>query len=409
MPFHARSRLLATGLLVAILAAVAGVLAGHLVWSATTASPLSAASSRLFGGFGRFAPGAERGSASGAGEAGSGESASGSGAGVAGGSGSSSAAGSGSGVSSSVTAKVDPALVDIDTHLGLEGGEAAGTGMVVTSSGEVITNNHVITGATTITATDVGNGKTYTARVVGYDASHDIAVLALEGASGLQTVSFGDSSSVRVGQALSTIGNARGVGGTPSAAGAEVAALNQSITAGDELYGDQEHLSGLIQLDGDLEPGDSGGPLVNSSGEVVGMDSAASSTFRFESSGDEGFAIPSDEVETIASEIVAGNSSSTIHVGATGFLGVFVASQRGEGGLEGVLVEDVLSGTPAAASGLSAGDVITSVDGSSVSSPTDLTDLILQRQPGESVKVTWQTPSGTQQTATITLASGPPQ
>src|SRR5207302_6609421 len=107
--------------------------------------------------------------------------------------------GSGESVSSSITSNVDPGLVDINTVLGLQRGEAAGTGMVVTSGGEVITNNHVISGATKITATDVGNGKTYTARVVGYDYSRDIAVLQLEGASGLQTVSFGDAGTLKVG------------------------------------------------------------------------------------------------------------------------------------------------------------------------------------------------------------------
>src|SRR4029077_1837645 len=97
------------------------------------------------------------------------------------------------------------------------------------------TNNHVISGATKITATDVGNGQTYTARVVGYAYGHDIAVLQLEGASGLQTVSFGDAGALKVGQSVATIGNAGGAGGTPSATGGQVVALGQSITAGDEL------------------------------------------------------------------------------------------------------------------------------------------------------------------------------
>ena len=99
-------------------------------------------------------------------------------------------------------AKVDPGLVDIDTQIasGDNGGEAAGTGMVISPNGEVLTNNHVISEAAKITATDIGNGRTYTAHVVGYDASHDVAVLQLENASGLATVPLGDSSTVRVGQ-----------------------------------------------------------------------------------------------------------------------------------------------------------------------------------------------------------------
>ena len=313
--------------------------------------------------------------------------------------------GSSEGVSDSVTSKVDPGLVDINTVLGVQGGEAAGTGMVVTSSGEVITNNHVIAGATKITATDVGNGNTYTARVVGYDYSRDIAVLQLEGASGLRTVSFGDPTTLKVGQSIATIGNAGGTGGTPSATGGQVVALDQSITAGDELGGGHERLEGLIELAGNLQPGDSGGPLVNSAGEVVGMDTAASQTFRLETSGNQGFAIPIDTVQAIAGEIWQGHSSSTIHIGATAMLGVLM---NGEGE-EGVQVENVLSGSPAAAAGVNPGDVITSVDGTSIDSPTALIELMLQRHPGERVQVVWQTSAGTTQTATVTLTASSPQ
>lgn len=391
-----------------VLAAIAGVLIGHFLWSATSTVRVNPAANRLgpFGfsrpggareyggrygaGGGLFGPGGE--SASGAGENG--------GAGE--GSGTS---GSASAVPSAITSKVDPALVDIDTDLGYEDGEAAGTGMVVSSSGEVITNNHVITGATKITATDIGNGTTYTAHVVGYDRSHDIAVLQLEGASGLKTVSFGNSSSLRVGESVVTIGNAGGTGGTPSAATGQVSALEESITAGDEVDGGQERLSGLIELQGDLQPGDSGGPLVNSSGEVLGMDTAASETFQFQSSANQGFAIPIDEVRTIADDIGEGQSSSTLHIGETGLLGVDVQSQ----GDEGAVVENVITGTPAASSGLAAEDVITALDGTAVSSPTALIELLLKEHPGDSVKVSWQTPAGAHESATITLASGPPE
>jgi len=405
---------LVRGALVAVLAATMGVLVGHLLWSAASTIRLSPASSRSFGPFRYAGPGAV-GSAGGAGEYGGGRYGSGGGLfgpgdgsgknGNSSAEGAGAASGSAGGVSSSITTKVDPALVDINTDLGLEGGEAAGTGMVVTSTGEVITNNHVITGATKITATDVGNGTTYAARVVGYDYGHDIAVLQLEGASGLKTASFGNSSSLKVGQSIATIGNAGGAGGTPSAATGQVSALDQSITAGDELDGSDEHLSGLIQLNADLQPGDSGGPLVGSSGEVLGMDTAASATFQFESSANEGFAIPIDEAQTIAGQIHEGHSSGTIHIGATGMLGVLVQGQSSEG----ALIENVLSGTPAAGSGLSAGDVITALDGAGVSSPTALTELILQKHPGDSVQVTWRTPAGEQQTATVTLAEGPPE
>jgi S1-C subfamily serine protease len=393
--------------LLAVVVAIAAVIVGHFAWSGGSTLRVSPASSRLFGPSGSPGSGGSRAPGGGeGGEGGPGGSLFGEG-----GAGESEAGQSGQGggssesVSDSVTSKVDPGLVDINTVLGLQGGEAAGTGMVVTSGGEVITNNHVIAGATKITATDVGNGNTYTARVVGYDYSRDIAVLQLEGASGLQTVSLGDPTTLKAGQSIATIGNAGGTGGTPSATGGQVVALDQSITAGDELGGGHERLEGLIELAGNLQPGDSGGPLVNGAGEVVGMDTAASQTYRLETSGNQGFAIPIDSVRAIAGEIWQGHGSSTIHIGATAMLGVLV---NGEGE-EGVQVENVLSGSPAAAAGISTGDVITSVDGTGIDSPTALIGLMLQKHPGERVQVAWQTTAGTTQTATVTLTASPPQ
>ena len=147
---------------------------------------------------------------------------------------------------------------------------------MLTSTGEILTNNHVIDGATSISVTDVGNGKTYKATVVGYDKSHDIAVLQLQGASGLKTAKIGDSSKATVGESVVAIGNAGGTGGTPSAAGGSIVALNQQITASDELGGASEQLTGLIEVNADVQPGDSGGSLVDSAGQVIGIDTAAS-------------------------------------------------------------------------------------------------------------------------------------
>ena len=180
---------------------------------------------------------------------------------------------------SQIAAKVSPGLVDVVSTLGDENGQAAGTGMVLTSNGEVLTNNHVIDGATSISVTDIGNGHTYKATVVGYDKTKDIAVLQLQNASGLQTVTFGDSSTVTVGQQVVAIGNAEGKGGQPSVVTGSVTALNQSITASDEgSASNSEQLSGLIQTNAPIQPGDSGGPLVNSAGQVIGIDTAASTS-----------------------------------------------------------------------------------------------------------------------------------
>jgi S1-C subfamily serine protease len=404
-PEVAPTRRRTTAALVVVLAVAAGVVGGHLIWSGSS-SVRPNATSNTSNPFRSSLGGGVRGGCTSTGCSFS-FGGPGSGAGLPGGSGSGSGGGSSSGsVASSITSKVDPGIVDINTDLGYSGGQAAGTGMVVTASGEVFTNNHVIDGATTITATDLGNGKTYTARVVGYDYGHDIAVLQLEGASGLKTVTLGDSSSLRVGEAVATIGNAGGTGGTPSAATGQISGLSQSITAGDELSGQSEHLSGLVELNGDLQPGDSGGPLVDSAGDVVGMDTAASSTFEFANASGSGFAIPIAEVERIAKEITSGSGGGTIHIGKTGFLGVNIESSSST---SGAVVEAVHSGTPASTTTLAAGDVITKLDGTTVTSPTDLTHLILKHHPGDSIQLTWLTPSGASHTATVTLASGPPQ
>ncbi len=147
-----------------------------------------------------------------------------------------------------IAAKVDPGLVDVISTLGDQSATAEGTGIVLTSTGEVLTNNHVIDGATSVKVVDIGNGKTYTATVVGYDKTKDVAVLKLQNASGLQTAPLGDSSSVAVGQNVTALGNAEGKGGTPAVATGQVTALNQSITASDEgSSSNSEQLTGMIQ------------------------------------------------------------------------------------------------------------------------------------------------------------------
>jgi S1-C subfamily serine protease len=286
--------------------------------------------------------------------------------------------------------------------------------MVLTSNGEVLTNNHVIDGATSIKVTDLGNGKTYNATVVGYDRTQDVAVIQLQNASGLQTVDTGDSSSVKVGEAVVGIGNAGGAGGTPSVAGGSVVATNQSITASDN-GSNPETLQGLIQTNAQIQPGDSGGPLVNTSGKVIGMDTAASSNglqTQAASSSTEAFSIPINQALGIASQIEQGHASSLVHIGTTAFLGVEV-SATGSSGFgqtsSGVYVAGVASGSPAGSAGLVQGDTIVSVDGQTVSSPSDLSKEMLGLSPGDRVQIVYTDASGAQQSTTVTLGSGPPQ
>ena len=227
---------------------------------------------------------------------------------------------------SALAARVDPGLVDVTATLGYQQLISAGTGMVLTPSGRVITNNHVIEGATSVTVTDVGNRRTYTAAVVGYDQGQDIAVLQLAAASGLKTVPLSTSSAVTAGEKVLALGNAQGQGGTPAAATGTITALGQPITATDQAAGISEQLTGLIQTDVPLQPGDSGGPLVSPAGQVIGMNTAASSQFQISSGTAQAFAIPASQAAPIAAAIAAGQASAAVHIGATAFLGVQVVS-----------------------------------------------------------------------------------
>jgi len=307
------------------------------------------------------------------------------------------------------TAAAIPGIVDVDTLLGDQNAAAAGTGIVLTSNGEILTNNHVIRGETKVRVTDLDNNKTYTGRVVGYSVPKDVAVIQLQNASGLQVAPIGDSSSARVGDAVNTYGNAEGAGGAPGASG-KIVGLGKSVTANGD--GTSETLTGMIETNSPLQPGDSGGPMVNAAGQVIGMDTAAGTNFSFGgASSTRGFAIPINYARSLAAEIVAGQSSSTIHIGPTAFMGVGLASPQGyfDQSSPGLTIANVVSGSPSAKAGLAIYDVITKFDGKAVSSQTKLTSLILSKAPGDTVMITFQDESGQTHSASVTLASGPPQ
>jgi S1-C subfamily serine protease len=333
-----------------------------------------------------------------------------------------------------IASKTDPALVDVTSTLGYQQATAKGTGIVLSSDGLILTNNHVINGATSITVTDIGNGKTYTATVVGYDESHDIAVLRASGASGLKVASFGDSGSVSVGSSVVALGNAEGLDGTPSIAPGTVVALNQAITASDESSGTSEQLSGLIESNAGIEPGDSGGPLVNDHGQIIGIDTAAESGFTFNGAGGggnglggggfgnsgggsegsgsdstgsttQGYTIPINQALSVAKQIESGSASGSVHIGATAFLGVGINPSQGLA--QGVQIESVTSGTAAASAGLAAGDTITSVAGHSVGASTSIEQVLTAYHPGDKVSIAWTDTAGQSHTATVTLGTGP--
>jgi S1-C subfamily serine protease len=315
-----------------------------------------------------------------------------------------------SGGSSSVASaaqKVDPALVDINVTFSYQSAQGAGTGIVLTPNGEILTNNHVIEGATSIEVTDVGNGRSYSATVVGYDSSSDVAVLQLSGASGLATARLGDSSGLQDGQAVVAVGNAGGAGGTPSSSGGTVTGLDQSITASDQLSGTQEQLAGLIETSANIQSGDSGGALTTTAGQVIGMITAgsASNSFGLSSSG-QGYAIPINSAVSIANQIENGQSSTTVHVGPTAFLGVLISTSSQTSG-SGATIRGVVSGGPAAQAGLSAGDAITSIGSGPVSSPSALSAALGQLSPGTTIQVGWTDANGQAHVTAVQLATGP--
>ena len=340
----------------------------------------------------------------------------------------SSNAGTGSLNASALAAKVDPGIVDVDSTLGYSNATAEGTGMVISADGLVLTNNHVIDQATSVRATIVTSGKTYTAKVIGYDATNDVALLQLEGASGLKTVTLSDSDKAKVGDAVLALGNAGGQGGLPSTAQGTIKALDQSIQASDESAGNTENLHGMIETNAPIAQGDSGGPLVNANAQVVGMDTAANTSSGtmyngYADQGITGFAIPINTAMSIANNIKAGNASSTVHLGLAGFMGVNATDPStptkcnssggdGFGGIgnfgsspvsSGALICLVYPSSPAAAAGLQAGDVITSINGTTVSSADGLTSLTATSHPGDKFKMSYVDQYGTKHTGTATL------
>jgi len=297
-----------------------------------------------------------------------------------------------------VRAAPNVGIVDIYTTLGYENGLAAGTGMIISRSGEVLTNNHVIAGATKFKVVDVTTHHKYTATVVGYSVSRDVAVLQLANASGLRTVRRGGAIPLHVNMQVVARGNAQGRGGPPKTARGRIIALRQQITAsGDGL--DPETLNNLIATDAPVVPGYSGGPLENNQNRVIGIVTAGST-----SGMSRGFAIPLTQAIRLARQIERGKSNAVVHVGPTAFLGVLLANVP-----SGAKIVSVVSGKPADIAGLAKGDVITSLNGATISTRTDVRDTVLTLVPGKAVPIGWTDTNGIEQTGTITPIAGPPQ
>jgi len=313
-----------------------------------------------------------------------------------------------------ITRKVSPAVVDINTVIQTASGSAAaaGTGLIITSSGDVLTNNHVVEGSVSIKVTIQGKSGTYAATVLGVDPTDDIAVIHINGVSGLPTVTIADSSTVKVGDTIYALGNALGLGGAPRVTQGTVTALDQTITASDN-GAQAEQLTGMIQSDAEISPGDSGGALVNSAGQVIGIVTAGEAQGFRSTSTTIAFAIPSSKAVDIANRILAGQAGNGVYIGPVGYLGVSVqtldansAAQLGLSVSSGAYVRGVVAGSPAEHAGITAGSVITRVNSVVVDSATALGDALHQYKPGDQVKITWIAGNATH-TATVTLISGP--
>jgi S1-C subfamily serine protease len=305
------------------------------------------------------------------------------------------------------------AVVDINTVVSTANGNgsAAGTGLILNSHGEVLTNNHVVAGATSITVNLVGGTVVYNASVVGVDPTDDIAVIQVSGVKNWPSASFADTTSLSVGAKVSAVGNALGLGGPPRVSTGKITAVGQSITAGG-LFDGTETLSNMIEFDATVSPGESGGPLLDSNGKVVGMITAAS--------GGNGnlpsapaYAIPSNTALSIVRQVEAGHASSTIILGQVGYIGVVVseldaasATQVNLSVGQGVLVISVNADSPAQKAGLTAGSVIEAVGNQKVSTRVELGTAIHAYKPGDSLSVTWADKQGTH-TASLVLIGGP--
>jgi len=285
-----------------------------------------------------------------------------------------------------LVAKVQPAVVTIRTGSGIR--TATGTGVVLTADREVMTNAHVVDGSSNVRVVIAGESQARAAKVVGADDSEDLALLKVDGVSGLRTAELGRSADVQVGEDVVAIGDALDLGGTPTVTRGIVSALNRSVSS----------LNGLLQTDAAINPGNSGGPLVNAAGQVIGINTASAGA-RGGGAENIGFAIPVDRARTVVDRLRKGEKAPP-----TGYLGV--ATSEVDDGSPGAQVREVVPGSPAASVGLRVGDVITAVGGEPVATSGEMAAAVRQRKPGDQVDIAYRRGSETKN-ARVALAVRP--
>ncbi len=294
-----------------------------------------------------------------------------------------------------VVAAVGPSTVSIRTQLrsGVFSGSAAGTGIIVSSDGEVITNAHVVEGATAVKVTLAGESQARDASVVGSDRDADLALLKIAGVTGLPAARLGKSSDVRVGDDVVAIGNALALKGGPTVTRGIISALDRTLAT------DESTMTGLIQTDASISSGNSGGPLVDATGRVIGINSAVAASGQGTAAENIGFAIAIDNALPVINRLRNHTAAA-----AAGYLGV--TSKDPIDGSRGALVAGVESGSAAEKAGLKAGDLITAIDGHTIDGAAALGAAIRSHTPGTPVTITYIR-SNREHTATADLSTRP--
>ncbi len=300
----------------------------------------------------------------------------------------------------SVTDAFAAGVVLIETQT--QGGTGAGTGMVLTPEGRVLTNYHVVEATSRIRVTVAESGDTYDATLLGHDASRDVALLQLDRASGLDTVRA-DDEEVAIGDTVTAVGNSNGQGFIDAATG-RITSLSETISVADSTWGGSRQLVGALESSARAVPGDSGGPMFDAEAEVVGMTTAGSSSNDSRRSATS-YAVPIDDALAIAEQISAGRQSGSIRVGPKAYLGITVVAA--EGATTGVGVNSVVEGGPADTAGIEAGDTLVRVDGQRLTNRASLASALGELDPDEQVRVTWVDDGGRERTATVTLGTNP--
>ena len=307
---------------------------------------------------------------------------------------------------------IDPALVEVITTLAYEPGNGnRGTGVIIDSTGYVLTNNHVVAGAATVRLRELASGRQYSGTVVGTDLADDLALVRMIGASNLRAARLGDSSAIHVGETVYAIGNGRCPCGPANISPGQITALNQPALVGDEINGEPLELSGLILTDGHVQPGFSGGALADDRGQVIGIVAAGQvpeSTDCYSGA----IVIPINTAITVARQMMAGIATTRVHIGPTASIGVELAAARDlpdASFVTGALILDIVSGSPADRLGIERGDQVLAIAGQAVHSSVDLARALQNRHPGEAVRVTWADMSAHEHTGIAVLTTGPPQ